>query len=199
MFTSTNMLFCGQHWRMSSRWIARRKYIAFARTRDSEKARKLSPALCVIKVPRALVLLKVRLYYWFAKCISGYRRVSTICDRGEIFAIQYEYWVQQRCNAAKESFRFHRTNDIVKHSIIPAVRQRSYHDNTADDIIRIMFAARRRKIGSLVEEKEDQAGGKRVNFTRERQKFRRTFKAFNIKRPDREREREGKKSELPRR
>ncbi|KYQ48874.1 hypothetical protein ALC60_11927 [Trachymyrmex zeteki] len=130
--------------------------------------------------------------------VRGYRRVSTICDRGEIFAIQYEYWVQQRCNAAKESFRFHRTNDIVKHSIIPAVRQRSYHDNTADDIIRIMFAARRRKIGSLVEEKEDQAGGKRVNFTRERQKFRRTFKAFNIKRPDREREREGKKSELPR-
>lgn len=40
---------------------------------------------------------------------------------------------------AEESFWFHRTNDIVKHSIILTVRQRSYHDNIADDIIRIMF------------------------------------------------------------
>lgn len=40
---------------------------------------------------------------------------------------------------AEESFWFHRTNDIIKHSIILTVRQRSYHDNIADDIIRIMF------------------------------------------------------------
>jgi len=66
------------------------------------------------------------------------------------------------CNAAKESFRFHRTNDIVKYSIIPAVRRRSYHDNTTDDIIRIMFAARRRKVGSLVEEKRTKQAERRL-------------------------------------
>lgn len=99
----------------------------------------------------------------------------------------------------KESFRFHRTNDIVRHSIIPTVCQRSYRDNIADDIIRIMFAtAVKRKAGSPLRsrggkrprgKKVGQAEGgeeertERVNFTRGRQKFRRTFKAFNIKRP----------------
>lgn len=46
---------------------------------------------------------------------------------------------------AEESFWFHRTNDIVKHSIILTVRQRSYHDNIADDIIRIMFTTEEEK------------------------------------------------------
>lgn len=102
--------------------------------------------------------------------------------------------------AVKESFRFHRTNDIVRHSIIPTVCQRSYRDNIADDIIRIMFAVVERKAGSPLRsrggkrprgKKGGQVGGRerrggereRVNFTRGRQKFRRTFKAFNIKRP----------------
>lgn len=58
---------------------------------------------------------------------------------------------------AKESFRFHRTNDIVRHSIIPTVCQRSYRDNIADDIIRIMFAVVERKAGSPLRSR----GGKR--------------------------------------
>lgn len=41
--------------------------------------------------------------------------------------------------------------------------------------------------GRLCERERKERAGERVNFTRGRQKFRRTFKAFNIKRPDRER------------
>lgn len=60
------------------------------------------------------------------------------------------------CNAAKESFRFHLTTslNITLHRLSVSD---PYHDNIADDIIRIMFASRRRKkreVVSPVEEKK---------------------------------------------
>lgn len=66
---------------------------------------------------------------------------------------------------AEESFWFHRANDIVKHSIILTVRQRSYHDNITDDIIRIMFTTKKEKGQlSLWPEKRDE--GRKKNEER---------------------------------
>lgn len=148
------------------------------------RKRELSPAVRNESAARACSLKGTTLLL----IREAYFRILSSNTRSRWnFTIRYEDRVHERCDAAKESFWFHRTNDIVKHGIILTVHQRFYHDNIADDIIRIMFASRRRsrKVDSSVAGEEDQAGGKRVNFTRRRQKFRWTFKAFNIKRQDR--------------